>query len=108
MQIRNDDNSKENDPNVFEDSESESLSSESSGSSNESENDDASDEDEQHSQSKTQFEIKIGTDKLPRFSCTNHKLNLAVRSAIGDNQSISTDLKKLNNYMSKKFVDRTI
>ena len=102
MQIHNDDNSKENDSNVFEESESESLSSESSDSSNESENDDAlENDDEQHSQSITQFEITIGTDKLPRFSCANHKLNLAIRSSIGDNQSISTDLKKLNKYVKK-------
>ncbi len=98
-------NNTANEPNLSEDTENENLSSESSESSSESGEDDiledeASINPEEH-QSKTQFEIQIGTDKLPRFSCANHKLNLAIRGAIGCNQTITSDLKKLNQYVNK-------
>jgi len=47
-----------------------------------------------------QFEIEIGSSKLPRISCANHKLNLAVRKAMSEHQLICADLKKLNSLIS--------
>lgn len=60
-----------------------------------------SSEEENEYQSKKRFEIEIKSDKLPRFSCANHKLNLAVRRAIENNQSISSELKQLNKFVKK-------
>ncbi len=47
-----------------------------------------------------QFEIELGSSKLPRISCANHKLNLAVRKAMSEHQTICGDLKKLNAFLS--------
>ncbi len=48
-----------------------------------------------------QFEIELGSSKLPRISCANHKLNLAVRKAMSEHQSICADMKKLNSFISR-------
>ena len=40
------------------------------------------------------FSIKLGTNELPRFSCANHKNNIAVRLAIKKSSSFSSLLMK--------------
>lgn len=42
------------------------------------------------------FTIKLGSDELPRFSCANHKLNLAVRHAIENHNELVNILQVLN------------
>ena len=42
----------------------------------------------------------LGTNDLPRISCANHKLNLAVRSAMVKHKEICVDLKELNKFIS--------
>lgn len=42
------------------------------------------------------FEINFGSDDLPRFSCANHKLNIAVRGAISIHRELTQILKDLN------------
>ena len=40
--------------------------------------------------------IELGTNKLPRFSCACHKLNLAIRQAISKHKPLSKIILKLN------------
>lgn len=47
-----------------------------------------------------EIEIEIGSSKIPRISCANHKLNLAVRNSLDQHRMISGDLKKLNSFIS--------
>ncbi len=95
------------DAQIFSENEDESSSSESDDFlSDEEENDELEEngwrsDEENEFQSKTRFEIEIQSDKLPRFSCANHKLNLAVRRAIENNQSVSSELKQLNKFVNK-------
>lgn len=42
------------------------------------------------------FQIKLGTDEIPRFSCANHKCNIAIRMAIKSHADISRVLIKLS------------
>jgi hypothetical protein len=46
------------------------------------------------------FEIELGSSKLPRFSCANHKLNLAIKTAIGKNRTMKMDIRKTNSFIS--------
>ncbi len=46
-----------------------------------------------------QFVIEIGSSTIPRISCANHKLNLAVRSAMAQHVMICSDLRKLNSFI---------
>ncbi len=58
----------------------------------------------------TDFNIYIkGSTDLPRFSCGNHKINLAVRSAIKKHNSMSFQLRKLNIWITsiRKSVELT-
>ena len=50
--------------------------------------------------SSDQIEIEIGSSQIPRISCSNHKLNLAVRNAMSQHGMICSDLKKLNSFIS--------
>ncbi len=47
-----------------------------------------------------QFVIEIGSSKIPIISCSNNKLNLAVRSALAQHVMICSDLRKLNSFIS--------
>ncbi len=49
-----------------------------------------------YNQKRNSFEINFGSDHLPRFSCANHKLNIAVRGAISIHQQLTNILKDLN------------
>ena len=47
------------------------------------------------------FNIELGTSKLPRFSCPNHKLNIVSRTAIKECLEFSSLLRKLSKLASK-------
>lgn len=47
------------------------------------------------------FEIELGTSKLPRFSCANHKCNIAVRLATKKHNDLSRVLRSLSKYAAK-------
>ena len=47
-----------------------------------------------------QFYI-LGSSDLPRISCGNHKINLAVRSAIKKHNFFSIQIRKLNVWITK-------
>ena len=42
-----------------------------------------------------------GTSDLPRISCANHKLNLAIKTAIREHKTIERHFRILNNFISK-------
>ena len=44
--------------------------------------------------------IKLGSDELPRFSCANHKLNLAVRHAISMHPQFTEIIETLKSTIS--------
>jgi hypothetical protein len=44
--------------------------------------------------------LLIGSNKYPRFSCVNHKANLAIRKTIKQDKSLQRVIKKLNKYSS--------
>ena len=46
----------------------------------------------------TAFSIKLGSDDIPRFSCTCHKCNVAIRCAIKSHQELTSVLSKLSRY----------
>ncbi len=43
----------------------------------------------------------LGSSDLPRISCGNHKINLAVRSAIKKHKTLSNQMRKLNIWITK-------
>ncbi len=43
----------------------------------------------------------LGSSDLPRISCENHKINLAVRSAIKKHKTLSNQMRKLNIWITK-------
>jgi hypothetical protein len=47
------------------------------------------------------LEIELGSDKIPRISCANHKLNLAVRTATLKHPVVSNDFYLLNKFAVK-------
>lgn len=44
--------------------------------------------------------INLGTNHWTRISCANHRLNLAIRSAITNHCQICEDLSKINSFIS--------
>lgn len=46
------------------------------------------------------LEIELGSSKLPRFSCANHKLNLAIKTAISKNNIMKIDIRKANSFIA--------
>ncbi len=48
-----------------------------------------------------ELSIKLGTSAIPRFSCANHKCNIAVRKAIRQHPALTVVLKKLSSYAGK-------
>ena len=47
------------------------------------------------------FNIKLGTDSVPRYSCACHKANIAVRKAIKKCPSLCKNLAKLSRFAAK-------
>ena len=45
--------------------------------------------------------LVIGSEKVPRYSCAAHKLNLVIRKAIKENDFLSNMLKELSSLGSK-------
>jgi hypothetical protein len=90
--------------NELEDQEAESVCNNFSTSLNESEseeNNDQSEDDEENQRNDQIAEITIQSETVPRFSCANHKLNLAVRSAVKNQPFVKQQLKKLNDFAVK-------
>ena len=47
--------------------------------------------------------IKLGNNEIPRFSCANHKCNIAVRRAIKQHNDLTAILKKLSSYAGTEY-----
>ncbi len=52
-----------------------------------------------------ELSIKLGSSEIPRFSCANHKCNIAVRKAIKQHDHLTSILKKLSSYAGRKSLE---
>lgn len=46
------------------------------------------------------LKLEIRSKKVPRYSCANHKLNLAIRKSIKDHEKLNNLLKTMSKYAS--------
>ncbi|RMZ94056.1 zinc finger BED domain-containing 1, partial [Brachionus plicatilis] len=54
------------------------------------------------------LKICLGSDKIPRFNCSAHKLNLVVRKSIESNRHVSKDYQDLQVQLKKDFIEKKI